>query len=576
LALHRSSRRLYVMQRFTNTITTVDTRARAAVATIGVAGPRAYDPSPADVRDGRRILYDAQLSSGHGDLACATCHVFGNFDGLAWDLGDPQGAFIPFSETPWLTQLSTPHQGFDPMKGPMVTQTLRGLRGQEPFHWRGDRRNFQHFNGAFVSLMGRATPLSDEEMEAFTRFAMTIEFPPNPNRLPDDSLPATIAGHGNPSIGESFFLNERVRPDVNFRCVSCHAQPFGTNHHIQPAGDESIEVAQLRNVYELLGRDRFGTSTEPDLYRKGGFGIMHHGRFELSFFLSFSTPTLGTRLLDLTAFLVAFPTGTFPCVGHQITMQADPPPSPDSIAVLTGQAGRRRCDLIASGHLGAAAVGYAYDPNAGLWAPDSLRLPVRTSAEIVGSLQSGDVITFMGVPPGSSTRLAIDRDRDGCLDGDERAQQSDPASPGTPQADADGDGLPDAADLCPGWEQRDHRQRDTNRDGLPNECQCGDVVEDGQLDLRDVFALWRYLADPPAHPGIALEKCNVTGAAGNDPSLCTWSDWIALSRAVSPPGGPARAVALEPRCLPDPPPASPVTTTCVDAPLSALAPVSPP
>ena len=43
----------------------------------------------------------------------------------------------------------------------MTTQTLRGLQDMEPFHWRGDRQNFQHFNGAFVSLMGRGQPALD-------------------------------------------------------------------------------------------------------------------------------------------------------------------------------------------------------------------------------------------------------------------------------------------------------------------------------------------------------------------------------------------------------------------------------
>ena len=38
---------------------------------------------------GRPYLYDASLTSIRGDSACASCHVFGDFDGLAWDLGDP-------------------------------------------------------------------------------------------------------------------------------------------------------------------------------------------------------------------------------------------------------------------------------------------------------------------------------------------------------------------------------------------------------------------------------------------------------------------------------------------------------
>ena len=568
LALNRRGDHLYVMQRFSNTITTVDTRTRAAVTTIGVAGPRAFDPSPPEVRDGRRILYDAQLSSGHGDLACASCHVFGNFDGLAWDLGNPQGEFISFQNAPWLAGLLPPMtlKGFDPMKGPLVTQTLRGLRGQEPFHWRGDRRNFEHFNGAFVSLMGRATPLSDEDMDAFTRFAMTIEYPPNPYRQLDDSLPATIAGHGNPSIGERIFTTEPVNSS-NFRCTSCHGLPFGTIHHVQQIGDQPIEVAHLRNLYEKLGLDRFDATAEPRDHLKSGYGIFHNGVFTLGFFLRLSASFLGTRERDMSAFLLSFSTGTFPCVGRQVTMPADEPSSAESIvAILTAQAELGRCDLIAKGQIGDAPVGYAYDPSLQLLVPDSLRLGLGTPTELVAFLEEGDVITFTGVPTGSGARLGIDRDRDGCLDGDELSQQSDPASPGVPEADSDGDGLPDTLDLCAGWPQRDHSQHDSDRDGFPDECQCGDVNDDGWLDLRDVFALWRYLEGRPPQSGLALEKCNVTGVAGNDPSLCTWDDLVALSQSIYRGGHRRGRGALEARCLPEDPPISPVTSTCVDEP----------
>ncbi len=32
-----------------------------------------------------------------------------------------------------------------PMKGPMVTQTLRGMAGNAPFHWRGDKGGYRGF-----------------------------------------------------------------------------------------------------------------------------------------------------------------------------------------------------------------------------------------------------------------------------------------------------------------------------------------------------------------------------------------------------------------------------------------------
>ena len=42
-----------------------------------------FNPEPASVVAGRRFLYDASLTSSHGDSACASCHIFGDFDSLA-------------------------------------------------------------------------------------------------------------------------------------------------------------------------------------------------------------------------------------------------------------------------------------------------------------------------------------------------------------------------------------------------------------------------------------------------------------------------------------------------------------
>src|SRR5262249_55018752 len=140
------------------------------------------------------FLYDARLS-GHGDSACASCHVFGDFDGLAWDLGDPYGPILP---NPNFSGAPTWH----PMKGPRVTQSLRGLADAGPLHWRGDRPAesapgghppdvdgaFKKFNPAFVSLLGGTRQLTTGQMQAYTDFALTIRYPPNPVRSLDDQL----------------------------------------------------------------------------------------------------------------------------------------------------------------------------------------------------------------------------------------------------------------------------------------------------------------------------------------------------------------------------------------------------
>ena len=43
---------------------------------------------------GFKVFYNARLTSSHGDSACASCHVFGDFDGLSWDLGNPDAETV--------------------------------------------------------------------------------------------------------------------------------------------------------------------------------------------------------------------------------------------------------------------------------------------------------------------------------------------------------------------------------------------------------------------------------------------------------------------------------------------------
>ncbi len=83
----------------------------------------------------------------------------------------------------------------------MTTQSMRGLRGHGPMHWRGDRTGanrignetleeaaFKEFNGAFEALAGQGGEISDADMQLFTDFAMRINYPPNPIRQLNNAL----------------------------------------------------------------------------------------------------------------------------------------------------------------------------------------------------------------------------------------------------------------------------------------------------------------------------------------------------------------------------------------------------
>ena len=84
LVLDEPRGRLYVLTRFDNAISIVDTSSGVESAHVPL-----YNPEPASVVDGRPFLYDARFTSSNGEAACASCHIFGDFDSLAWDLGNP-------------------------------------------------------------------------------------------------------------------------------------------------------------------------------------------------------------------------------------------------------------------------------------------------------------------------------------------------------------------------------------------------------------------------------------------------------------------------------------------------------
>ena len=141
LALQAATGRLYVLNRISNSISIVSTNSESVLGEIPAG---TFDPTPAGIRQGRGYLYDARLS-GNGTQSCASCHIDGDRDDLAWNLGDPGGSMQTVT-----SPLNAAVFSMHPMKGPMTTQTLRGLFLTNPLHWRGDRTSFTSFNPAFV------------------------------------------------------------------------------------------------------------------------------------------------------------------------------------------------------------------------------------------------------------------------------------------------------------------------------------------------------------------------------------------------------------------------------------------
>ena len=346
LLLNEAQQHLYVYTKYDNALVTINTTTGEELARTTMP-----NPEPRSFQAGRFMLYDANRSSSNGESSCASCHVFGDTDHLSWNLGNPDvantrnpqpfptanmsrlGCDLVGPEDPSCQLLELINGNGDEysiasMKGPMATQTMRGMSTHGHMHWRGDRVNgyfgddieqtldertsFKNFIVAFEGLLGLdidipdnvdATEKSDalfeleQDMDKFADFMLAVAMPPNPIRNLDNSLSTSA------QIGEAFFhgvrrsdgLSEDVdangpeRDGVN--CEGCHGVDhakgfYGTRGEIAHGGEIQIfKVPQLRNLYTRVGMfglpDREGFLPSHTKAHQGeqirGFGFLHDG-----------------------------------------------------------------------------------------------------------------------------------------------------------------------------------------------------------------------------------------------------------------------------------------------------------
>jgi YVTN family beta-propeller protein len=425
LALNSPANLLYALNRISNTISVVNLQNNIVSSEIPAGS---FDPTPLIIRNGRGFLYDHKLS-GNGTGACATCHIDAEMDLIAWDLGDPSGSMGSLQQG---SQKFT----FHPMKGPMTTQTLRGLLNTEPFHWRGDKPSFLFFNGAFAALLG-GSQISEADMTAFTNFINTVAYMPNPNQNLDRTLPAAVAlpdvpgRTANPNTGLDLFQNTPIGQSSAQTCDTCHSFPgVGSNLQVRlpggnPAIDQPLKMAQLRNMYQ-----KTNLNFKPGGVSVNGFGYNHDGAINGLFaFLGQSKfPTFEHNIPDkmaLEAFELCFDTGMAPAVGYSRTLTANSvnsTPAQSDWSTLQSQASVGNADLIAIGTIQGQHHGLLYQPATNNYETDTTGLGPFTQTQLATFVQNGDVLTIMGVPSGSGVRMGIDRNLDGVLNGDAKGK----------------------------------------------------------------------------------------------------------------------------------------------------------
>jgi DNA-binding beta-propeller fold protein YncE len=477
LALDEARGLLYAMTRFDDAVKVIDLSAKREVIKLPLP-----NPEPLSIVHGRPLLYDATRFSGNGEASCASCHIFGDKDDLAWDLGNPDNAvttspipinlsaLFPLLLATGATGVSTPLNGsnkltdFHPMKGPMTTQTLRGLRYSGAMHWRGDRSvgpfgtaafdeeiSFKNFIVAFQTLVGSPDEPSPSDMQSFADFQLQVVPPPNPVRNLDNSL--TTAQQA----GQAFFSGTRPSDGINlpaldallgqpasFTCNGCHVLD-PSNGFFGAGGNQSfdqltqtVKIPQLRNLYDKIGM--FGTpavsffsaaDSGPTGNQIRGFGFLNDGSTDTVFrFLSavafnptansgFPQTNPDATRRDVEQYLLAFDSDLAPIVGQQVTLTgansavAGPridlliqrAAAPFTSKVLNGAV--TECDLVAHVVQNGRIVGYLYDPGAANFVPDDRSAPLSDASLRALAATTGQEVTYTAATPGSGQRIVF-------------------------------------------------------------------------------------------------------------------------------------------------------------------------
>jgi len=433
LVLDGTGKRLFALTRYDNAVNVVDTKSGLMVQRLEMP-----TPEPADVIAGRPLFFNAYLTSGNGESSCASCHVGGDKDELAWDLGDPNGVTMDNPGEVFGPLMGQP--GFHPMKGPMLTQTMRGISTHGAMHWRGDRTAgndkegdpldargaLRKFNPTFVNTMGREEELGPAQLEQMVNYGLSLVPPPNPIRALDNSLTPMQAQ------GKDFYENTASILGGG-TCATCHTVDeskdfYGTRGTLTNIiGGRLMKVPHQRNMYERAGM--FGRAATRSIPFAGehmgaqirGYGYTHDGGADTMMrFMSYPVFRFEGGMQERRAveqYMFAFESDLKPVVGQQITLtrenveKAGPRAALFIRRALAGDA-----QLMAHSTMYGKERGFLMDAE-GRWLgdyPDQLVADINELATAV--FKTGASLTLTAVPPGSGVRMALDRERDGIPD----------------------------------------------------------------------------------------------------------------------------------------------------------------
>ncbi|MFK7742113.1 MAG: YncE family protein [Planctomycetota bacterium] len=452
IAFHPATGHLYVSCRLDNSIRVIDP---GTGLNQGVELPSglalAVDPTPLAIRAGRTFLYGAHHSGSH-TVSCASCHIDGRIDGLAWDLTDPPlpGAAprIPLGLHGGSPVTGNPSSSeflkyFPDRKGLLMTQSLQGLvndvlneSGQvfatnAPYHWRGDRGRFQDFLGAFQSLLGGpANGIKPSDMDMMTRFINTIRYTPNPEQARDRRVagtydPTKLPGKRSTGLllGLETFHSEFVLNGTQ-TCSSCHALPVGSDGLLTEILDtfeggsstslaQPFETAQLRGLFPRESQ----IADAPNLpVFVAARGLGHNGNDVINVgtvdqfvggpAFAYSSPAARDAN---SAFVRQFDLGEAPAATFAFTLGstlADDPDNKAALLELEQQVAEANCGLVAIVRGGPNHFGFWYDLEVDAYRLEGSTLLWQAAFLRNLALQPDVSVILQGTPPGDERRYA--------------------------------------------------------------------------------------------------------------------------------------------------------------------------
>jgi YVTN family beta-propeller protein len=183
------SQQVYVANYLADTVQVVDVAAGAVSRTIDLGHPAQVSPA----RRGEAIFYDAQRSTNQW-FSCSSCHVEGHTEGLLVDtFNDGQYG-----------------------NGAKKTLSLRRVTETGPWTWHGWQKSLTDAMANSIQTTMHGPAPSPQEALDLVAYLATLDYPRNPNRLPDGQLTPSARR------GEQLFKGTAS-------CAGCHAPPYFTS-----------------------------------------------------------------------------------------------------------------------------------------------------------------------------------------------------------------------------------------------------------------------------------------------------------------------------------------------------------